>query len=160
LSKGCKPAHNALFYVADTNIIGAMDSSENTAFDRLKLAALRPTRQRMALAELMFRDGDRHVTAEQVFAEAQESGIQVSLATVYNTLHQFTEAGLLREVVMAPGRSYFDTNTSEHHHFYFEDSGELCDIPGPAVALACCPTPPRGTEITRIEVIIRVGKSR
>ena len=134
-----------------------MTSSELVAFDRLKRAQLRPTRQRMALAALMFEDGDRHFTAEQVFAEAQEAGIQVSLATVYNTLHQFTEADLLREVAMAPGRSYFDTNTSVHHHFYFEDTGKLCDIPGPAVSLACCPAPPEGTEITRVEVIIRVG---
>ncbi|HLY54134.1 MAG TPA: Fur family transcriptional regulator [Stellaceae bacterium] len=134
-----------------------MTSSEIVAFDRLKHAQLRPTRQRMALAALMFEDGDRHFTAEQIFAEAQAADIQVSLATVYNTLHQFTEAGLLREVVMAPGRSYFDTNTEEHHHFYYEDTGELCDIPGPAVTLACCPAPPDGAEITRIEVIIRVG---
>jgi Fur family iron response transcriptional regulator len=133
--------------------------SDPAALHRLKTASLRPTRQRMALASLMFREGDRHVTAEQVYAEAREAGIQVSLATVYNTLHQFTEAGLLREVVMAPGRSYFDTNTSQHHHFYFEDSGELCDIPGPSVALASCPEPPKGTAITRVEVIIRVGKT-
>jgi Fur family iron response transcriptional regulator len=134
-----------------------MHLSDHRLCERLKEAGLRPTRQRMALAGLMFGGRDRHVTAEQVYAEAQEADVQVSLATVYNTLHQFTEAGLLREVVMAPGRSYFDTNTTEHHHFYFEETGELCDIPGPAVSLACCPQAPAGTEITRIEIIIRVG---
>jgi len=134
-----------------------MNLTTPSVTERLKHAALRPTRQRTALASLMFATGDRHVTAEQVYAEALAAGVQVSLATVYNTLHQFTEAGLLREVVMGPGKSYFDTNTTDHHHFYFEQSGELCDIPGQSVALARCPAAPDGTEITRIEIIIRVG---
>jgi Fur family iron response transcriptional regulator len=134
-----------------------MDINLPSVPERLKRAALRPTRQRTALASLMFTGGDRHMTAEQVYAEAQAAGVQVSLATVYNTLNQFTEAGLLREVVMGPGKSYFDTNTTEHHHFYFEQTGELCDIPGQSVALARCPAAPDGTEITRIEIIIRVG---
>ena len=135
-------------------------TSEDAACQRLKRAALRPTRQRVALASLMFGPCDRHMTAEQIYAEAQDSGVKISLATVYNTLHQFTEAGLLREVVMEPGRSYFDTNVTEHHHFYFEGSGELCDIPGECVSLACCPSPPPGTTITRVEIIIRVGATR
>ena len=93
--------------------------------DRLRAAGLRPTRQRLCLARLLFEPGDRHVTAEQLHSEANAARVEVSLATVYNTLHQFTEAGLLREVVIEPGRSYFDTNTSDHHHFFHEGDGRL-----------------------------------
>src|ERR1700761_3175930 len=96
--------------------------------DRLRGAGLRPTRQRVALARLLFSTGDRHVTAEHLHGEAQANAIRVSLATVYNTLHQFTSAGLLREVVVEPGRSYFDTNTTDHHHFFIESNGHLEDI--------------------------------
>src|SRR6202795_1491326 len=91
------------------------------ALERLRTAGLRPTRQRLALARLLFEKGDRHVTAEQLHGEAQATSVQVSLATVYNTLHQFIAAGLLREVVVDPGRSYFDTNVSDHHHFFHEE---------------------------------------
>ncbi|WP_421707853.1 iron response transcriptional regulator IrrA [Algihabitans sp.] len=128
--------------------------------ERLKLAGLRPTRQRLALAKLLFDTADdqtdRHVTAEQLHSEAMEAEVRVSLATVYNTLHQFTDAGLLREVVVDSGRSYFDTNIDDHHHFYFEDNGRLQDIPGAAVRLAELPEAPAGAAIKRVEVIIRV----
>ena len=128
--------------------------------ERLKLAGLRPTRQRLALAKLLFDAADdqpnRHVTAEQLHSEAMEAEVRVSLATVYNTLHQFTDAGLLREVVVDSGRSYFDTNIDDHHHFYFEDNGRLQDIPGAAVRLAELPEAPAGAAIKRVEVIIRV----
>lgn len=128
--------------------------------ERLKLAGLRPTRQRLALAKLLFDTADdqpnRHVTAEQLHSEAMEAEVRVSLATVYNTLHQFTDAGLLREVVVDSGRSYFDTNIDDHHHFYFEDNGRLQDIPGAAVRLAELPEAPAGAVIKRIEVIIRL----
>lgn len=130
--------------------------------ERLKLAGLRPTRQRLALAKLLFDTAndqpDRHVTAEQLHSEAMEAEVRVSLATVYNTLHQFTDAGLLREVVVDSGRSYFDTNVDDHHHFYFEDNGRLQDIPGAAVRLAELPEAPAGAAIKRVEVIIRVRK--
>ena len=126
----------------------------------LRAAGLRPTRQRMSLAKLLFEPGDRHVTAEQLHQEATAGRIRVSLATVYNTLHQFTTAGLLREVVVQPGRSYFDTNTSDHHHFFIEASGHLEDIPGHSVALAKLPEPPKGTRISRVEVIVRVTKDQ
>jgi Fur family iron response transcriptional regulator len=126
------------------------------ALDRLRHAGLRPTRQRLALARLLLDKGDRHVTAEQLHSEALAADIRVSLATVYNALHQFTSAGLLREVVVAPGRSYFDTNVGDHHHFFFEGTGQLEDIPGDQVVLAGLPTPPKGTEIRRVDVIIRV----
>ena len=133
-----------------------MMSPSPTVLARLRAAGLRPTRQRLALADLLIESGDRHITAEQLHGEAMGAGIQVSLATVYNTLHQFTEVGLLREVVVEPGRSYFDTNTTEHHHFFCEMDGRLQDIPGENVVVSGFPLPPLGTEICRVDVIIRV----
>ena len=124
--------------------------------EQLRLAGLRPTRQRLALARLLFAGEDRHVSAEQLHGEALAAGIRVSLATVYNTLHQFTDANLLREVVVEPGRSYFDTNCSDHHHFYVETSGHLHDIPGHMLAVSRLPDPPEGTAIERVDVIVRV----
>jgi len=135
-------------------------SHDRAAPERLKRVGLRPTRQRLALASLLFDGGHRHVTAEQLQGEAGHGAIKVSLATIYNTLHQFTEAGLLREVVIEPGRSYFDTNTDDHHHFYVEGSGQLLDIPGNSVSLASLPTPPEGMAIGRVDVIIRIGPVR
>jgi Fur family iron response transcriptional regulator len=127
-----------------------------TALARLRAVGLRPTRQRLALARLLLENPDRHITAEQLHGEAVGADIQVSLATVYNTLHQFTEAGLLREVVVEPGRSYFDTNTTDHHHFFCETTSNLQDIPGQDVVVSGFPLPPLGTEICRVDVIIRV----
>lgn len=129
------------------------------AIELLRAAGLRPTRQRLALARLLFDKGDRHVTAEQIHGEALAASVPVSLATVYNTLHQFIAAGLLREVVVNSGRSYFDTNVSDHHHFFFEDSGRLVDIPGDHVAVTSLPAPPEGTAIRRVDVIIRVERA-
>ena len=126
------------------------------ALQRLRHAGLRPTRQRLSLARLLLEGGDRHVTAEQLHGEALTSGIRVSLATIYNTLHQFTEAGLLREAVVEPGRSYFDTNTADHHHFFCEATGELQDIPGHDLVVSGLPSPPTGTEIRRVDIIVRV----
>jgi Fur family iron response transcriptional regulator len=131
-----------------------------SVIDRLRSAGLRPTRQRIALAKLLFDAGDRHVTAEELHGEATEGNVRVSLATVYNTLHQFTDAGLLRQVVVDSGRSYFDTNTSDHHHFFFEDSGRLQDIPGDAVTVSELPSPPEGRRISRVDVIVRVDRDR
>lgn len=133
-----------------------ISSSDIAATDRLKVAGLRPTRQRLALARLLFAADDRHVTAEQLHHEALSADIRVSLATVYNTLHQFTDAGLLREVVVEAGRSYFDTNVSDHHHFFMVDSGDLLDIAGEHIAVQSLPAAPHGTAIERVDVIIRV----
>lgn len=124
--------------------------------ERLRSAGLRPTRQRLALARLLFGQGDRHLSAEELHEEAVAHKVPVSLATVYNTLNQFTEAGLLREVVVEHGRSYFDTNTSDHHHFFHEDDGMLRDIPGESVVLKSLPRAPEGTEVSRVDVVIRV----
>jgi Fur family iron response transcriptional regulator len=129
------------------------------AVGRLKAAGLRPTRQRLALAGLLFRQTDRHVSAEALHDEAIADGVRVSLATVYNTLHQFTEAGLLRQVVVEPARSYFDTNTGDHQHFYSEDDGSLIDIPGESIAVSGVPAPPEGTQVERVDVVIRIRRS-
>lgn len=129
--------------------------------EQLKAAGLRPTRQRLALGRLLYGengDMERHVTAEQLHAESMAAGVRVSLATVYNTLHQFTEAQLLREVVVEPGRSYFDTNVDDHHHFYFEQSGRLKDIPSEELELKSMPQPPEGGRIRRVDVILRVDE--
>jgi Fur family iron response transcriptional regulator len=126
---------------------------------RLRGARLRPTRQRLSLARLLFDPGDRHVTAEQLHDEAIAAKVPVSLATIYNTLHQFTAAGLLREVVIEPGRSYFDTNVTDHHHFYVEGEGRLLDIPGDQVTLSRIPTPPEGASISRVDVIVRLTQN-
>jgi Fur family iron response transcriptional regulator len=128
------------------------------ALELLRAARLRPTRQRLALARLLFDKGDRHVSAEQLHGEAVAAAVPVSLATVYNTLHQFIGAGLLREVVVNPGRSYFDTNVSDHHHFFLEESGRLVDIPGDRIDVSNVPAPPAGTAIRRVDVIIRVER--
>ncbi|MDX2100966.1 MAG: transcriptional repressor [Alphaproteobacteria bacterium] len=124
--------------------------------ERLKKAGLRPTRQRLALGKLLFEGGHRHVTAEQLHSEAAKNQARVSLATVYNTLHQFTEAGLMREVVVEAGRSYFDTNIDDHHHFFHVDTGELQDISGSDVMVTAMPSMPMGTALDRVDVIIRV----
>ena len=123
---------------------------------RLRRIGLRPTRQRIDLASLMFVGEDHHMTAESLHKDAADAGVSVSLATVYNTLHQFTAAGLLREIVVDSGRSYFDTNTSVHHHFFFEDKGILEDIPSEDVVLSQLPDAPTGSKISRIDVIVRV----
>ena len=122
----------------------------------LRDAGLRPTRQRRSLAQQLFSGNARHVTAEQLHSESLSKGVSVSLATVYNTLHQFTSAGLLRELVVDAGRSYFDTNISAHHHLYFEDSGKLRDVSGDNIAIGELPALPEGAEISRIDIIIRV----
>ncbi|MGI9450535.1 MAG: iron response transcriptional regulator IrrA [Geminicoccaceae bacterium] len=133
-----------------------MTRKYSRVLDRLKRAGLRPTRQRLALAKLLLENEHRHVTAEDLFHEAREQGIHVSLATIYNTLHQFTSAGLLREVVVDMGQSYFDTNTSHHHHFFDEATGRLSDIPEDHIEISRLPVPPSGQEIDRVEVIVRL----
>ncbi len=129
------------------------------ALERLRSAALRPTRQRMALTRLLFDGDDRHVTAEALHKEARAANVRVSLATVYNTLHQFTAAGLLREVVVDATRSYFDTNTNHHHHFFCEEDRCLVDIPGEELKVVKLPHPPPGTTVTEVNIVIRVRKN-
>ena len=127
------------------------------AVGMLKARGLRTTRQRIALAKLLFDSGaDRHVSAEQLHDEALNQSIRVSLATVYNTLHQFTKTGLLRELVVEPGRAYFDTNTTQHSHFFYEKSGRLLDIPAKDIEISQLPPTPDGAEITGIDVTVRI----
>lgn len=128
------------------------------AAERLHAAGLRTTRQRLMLAKILFEQGPRHVTAESLFNEAAQTGARLSLATVYNCLHQFTAAGLLRMVTVDSGRAYFDTNLLPHHHFYYEKSGELRDIPEADVSVARLPQPPAGAKIARVDVIVRLDE--
>jgi Fur family iron response transcriptional regulator len=125
--------------------------------DRLRDVGLRPTRQRISLGWILFAKGDRHVTAELLYEEAMRARVPVSLATVYNTLHQFTEAGLLRQLAVDGSKSYFDTNTSEHHHFFVEGDDSLLDVPS-EIAVGDLPTPPEGMEIARVDVIVRLRR--
>lgn len=128
--------------------------------DMLRTSGLRPTRQRLALCRLIFGSGHRHVTAETLHQETQEAGLSVSLATIYNTLHQFNDAGLVKQVVVDSARSYFDTNLSDHHHFYFEDTGALMDLPHAGrIALGALPELPEGTSVDSVDVIIRLKGS-
>ncbi|MBO6900614.1 MAG: transcriptional repressor [Rhizobiaceae bacterium] len=127
---------------------------------RVRKAGLRPTRQRIALAELLFDKGDRHLSAEELHEEAQAAGVAVSLATVYNALHQFTDAGLLRILAVEGARTYFDTNTSDHHHFFVEEENRLVDIDSGTVALHNLPEPPEGMEIANVDVIVRLRRKR
>lgn len=129
------------------------------ALERLKQAGLRPTRQRLALARLLLEQGDRHVTAEELFHEARSAGIAISLATIYNTLHQFTEVGILREVVAGTGQSYFDTNTTAHYHFYDKSTNTVFDVPDGEVEVSRLPKPPAGTVIERVDVIVRLRRA-
>ena len=132
----------------------------NREADRLRTAGLRPTRQRATLAALLFTDAVRHVTAEALHAEAEQAGEQVSLATVYNTLHQFTDVGLLRQVAVDGSKTYFDTNNSQHHHFFVEGENALLDIPDTDVVVGKTPIAPEGYEIARIDVVVRLRRKR
>lgn len=127
---------------------------------RLRDAGLRPTRQRIALGWLLFGKGDRHITAERLYDEATSARVPLSLATVYNTLHQFTEAGLLREIAIDGSKTYFDTNTSHHHHFLIEDRNDLVDIPAGQIEVSGMPAAPEGMEIERVDVVIRLKRSK
>ena len=133
-------------------------STERDTSDVLRDAGLRPTRQRVALAKLLFAGGDRHVTAEILHGEAVRSGQRVSLATVYNTLHQFKQAVLLREVAVCGQCAYFDTNTSNHNHYFIEADGSLIDIPGTSVRVDGLPPPPEHLKIAHIDVVVRLVK--
>jgi Fur family iron response transcriptional regulator len=124
----------------------------------LREVELRPTRQRMSLGWILFAKGDRHVTAEMLYEEATRAKVPVSLATVYNTLHQFTEVGLLRQIAVDGSKTYFDTNASDHHHFFVEGENALVDIPNADVIVDKTPTAPAGYEVARVDVVVRLRK--
>ncbi|TVR10912.1 MAG: transcriptional repressor [Salinarimonadaceae bacterium] len=126
--------------------------------DKLRRVGLRPTRQRVSLGWLLFGKGDRHITAEMLFDEALRARVPVSLATVYNTLHQFTDAGLLRQLAVDGSKAYFDTNPTEHHHFFVEGDEALIDLPTEGVTVGDLPEPPEGYEIARVDVVVRLRR--
>jgi Fur family transcriptional regulator, iron response regulator len=126
----------------------------------LRQVKLRPTRQRMALGWLLFAKGGRHLTAEMLYEEAGRAKVAVSLATIYNTLHQFTTAGLLREVTVNGSKTYFDTNVSDHHHFFVENEHNLIDIPAAPDIIGKLPDVPEGYEISRVDVVVRLRRRR
>ncbi|WP_244492204.1 iron response transcriptional regulator IrrA [Aureimonas sp. AU12] len=127
-------------------------------FERLRAAGLRPTRQRVALCNLIFGAGDRHLSAEDLHDEAHKAGEPVSLATVYNTLHQFTDAGLVRPLSAEGQRTYFDTNTSDHFHFFVENDNTMIDIPDGTISVSDLPEPPEGMEIVNVDVVVRLRR--
>ena len=127
---------------------------------RVRDAGLRPTRQRVALGNLLFAKGDRHLSAEELHEEALAAGVPVSLATVYNALHQFTEAGLLRILAVEGSKTYFDTNTSDHHHFFVEGENRIFDIAAGPVEVVNLPEPPEGMEIANVDIVVRLRPKR
>ncbi|MEE1609817.1 Fur family transcriptional regulator Irr [Microvirga sp. CF3016] len=128
--------------------------------DKLRRAGLRPTRQRICLGWLLFGKGDRHITADTLFDEAQRARVPLTLATVYNTLKQFTDAGLLRQIAVEGRKAYFDTDVTDHHHFLVDGEGELIDAPHTSAPLTVTdlPAAPAGYEIKRVDVIIRLRR--
>ena len=126
---------------------------------KLRAFGLRPTRTRVALSSLLFADGNRHLTAEMLFEEANQAKVSVSLATIYNTLNQFTEVGLLRQVAINASKSYFDTNNTEHQHFYIEDRHELMDVSPTDMIVGKPPVPPDSYEIVRVDVVVRLRRT-
>ena len=136
------------------------DTAIDTGTRWLSQAGLRPTRQRVSLASLLVGDGqDRHVTAESLHASTVTAGEKVSLATVYNTLKAFVDAGLMREITVDGSKSYFDTNMSDHPHFYWEDSAELTDAPVDQLVISQVPDAPEGAEIAKVDVVIRLRRT-
>ena len=127
---------------------------------RLQAAGLRATPKRIAIGGLLFDGVDRHVTADDVAVLARKAGVRVSLATVYNTLNQFVAAGLMKRITMDTDRTYFDTNVSDHHHLFFEESGVLHDIPGDTVRVEGLPPIPSGSRVRAVEVIVRMTGDR
>jgi Fur family transcriptional regulator, iron response regulator len=128
--------------------------------DLLRRAGLRPTRHRMMLGAVLFSNGGRHVTAEMLHAEAVEANMQISMATVYNTLNQFTEAGLLRQIGVDGSKSFFDTNPSTHHHFYVDQEDRLLDVPEPGIEIDQLPQPLPGYQISRVDVIVHLRRKQ
>ncbi|MFN3643948.1 MAG: Fur family transcriptional regulator Irr [Gemmobacter sp.] len=143
----------------DSSNLPIADDAQGRGTAWLALGGLRPTRQRLALAALLVGDGrNRHVTAESLFAASQAAGERVSLATVYNTLRAFCDAGLMQEVTVDGARSYFDTRVDEHPHYFWEESGALTDAPAEGMRIVGLPDAPAGTEVARVDVVIRLRR--
>ena len=133
------------------------------SFDDIKnlltSSGLRPTRQRLVIGRTLFEGGNLHFTPEDLHAELANEGFRVSLSTVYNNLHKFTSVGLLREVVAESGKTFFDSNTTPHHHFFDEDTGSLYDISEDEILIQNIPAPPKGLLISGVDVVVRVAKA-
>jgi len=139
---------------------GRCDCPGHDCKELLRRVGLRPTRQRLLLGHLLFSNGNRHVTAEMLYEEAVKANVPMSVATVYNTLNQFTEAGLLRQIGVDGSKSFFDTNPTEHHHFLVQDNNELLDIPPTEVLFDKLPQAPEGYEIARVDVVVRLRRKK
>jgi len=136
------------------------EACSGTVFDWLTKAGLRPTRQRLTLAHALMGDGrHQHVTAESLYRTVKEQGEFVSLATIYNTLRAFCDAGLVQEVTVDGTKSYFDTNTHDHPHFFWEEDGRLTDVPQDQLKIVRLPEAPSGSEIAAVNVIIRLRQT-
>ncbi|MDO9525536.1 MAG: transcriptional repressor [Gemmobacter sp.] len=143
------------------NLVPKNDLAGERGTEWLGRAGLRPTRQRLALAALLVGDGqNRHVTAESLFVSSREAGEKVSLATVYNTLRAFCDAGLMQEITVDGARSYFDTRMDDHPHYYWEETSELTDAPAEGMRIHGLPAAPAGTEVSRVDVVIRLRRTR
>ena len=142
--------------------LGGQEPTE-PAFSARKLlqeAGLRPTHQRVYIADILFSSGDRHVSAEEILFEIRKRGLSVSLATIYNNLNSFTEVGIIREILTDGSRKYYDTNTSDHHHFFIEESFEIIDIPADDLGIDSEPKPPPGYEVAGVDVVVRLRRVR
>jgi Fur family transcriptional regulator, iron response regulator len=145
---------------ADSGCAATDHAPPRDAEAMLREAGLRPTRQRVVLAQLLFAQGDRHLTAEMLHSEAAQSGQQVSLATVYNTLNLFAKMGMLREIGVDGSMTYFDTRTGDHHHFFVEGAGEIRDIPMTQIRIGRMASIPEGYEISRVDLVVRLRTKR
>ena len=135
------------------------NNTTQRALEWVSHGCLRPTKQRIELAKLLIGDGkNRHITAESLFELAKRNNVRVSLATIYNTLKSFCDAGLINEIIVDGGRYYFDTRVDDHPHFFWEDTGELTDAPSNVIKIENLPEAPNGSEVTKIDVIIRLKK--
>lgn len=149
----------SLHFIVGEDGKGALQPSTRY-HDLLRRAGLRPTRQRLALSAILFSQGNRHLTAEMLHTEALAAKVRVSLATVYNNLHQFTEAGLVQQISVDGSKAFFDTNPAEHHHFFLVSEHALLDIPASDVVVGRLPVPPEGYEIVRVDVVVRLRRKR
>jgi Fur family transcriptional regulator, iron response regulator len=149
----------------DTQPEAALDKDEQSLLqydcsDLLRQAGLRPTRQRLMLGEFLFSSGGRHVTADMIYTEAAAANMPVSRGTVYNTLNQFTEAGLLRQIGVDGSKSFFDTNPTTHHHFFVDHEDRLLDVPAPGVEIEQLPQPLPGYEVVGVDVIVHLRRKQ